>query len=259
MELFGRVVIVTGASSGIGAETARAFVGAGARVVLAARSAERLDVLAGALGAEHALVVPTDVTDGAQVGVLVERTLAHFGRIDVLVNNAGVGLSGAVATLNVEYFQRIMAVNVLGPLAMIQAVVPHMRRPDGGVIINISSMVTKLTIPTIGGYRASKYALNALSENARVELAREHIRVVSVYPNVTDTAFFEHTLGASEGSRFSTARMRRHTPAFVAQRIVAGARSEPREVFMSRADRVFALMGVLFPQMIERMISGRMR
>lgn len=260
MDLQDRVVVVTGASSGIGAETARAFAQAGAKVVLAARSAAQLDALAAELGAERALAVPTDVTDRAQVAELVRRTLERFGRIDVLVNNAGVGLAGPVATVSPEGLQQAFAINVLGPLALMQAVAPHMRKPDGGLIINVSSMVTRLTIPTIGGYRATKYALNALSDNARVELARDHIRVISVYPNVTDTAFFDNTIDAGDRSDLSSGRMRRRQPpAHVAQRIVAGARSEPREVFMSRGDRAAALVGTLLPRLFERLIGGRMR
>src|SRR5690242_9258669 len=182
MDLQNRVVIITGASMGIGAATAHEFARAGAQVALAARSAEPLAELARQIGSERALAIPADVSNRTQVDALVQQTLARFGRIDILVNNAGVGLAGPVATISPSDFERIFAINVLGPLCAMQAVAPHLRKPGGGLIINVSSMVTKLTIPTIGGYRATKMALNAISDNARIELARDNIRVITVYP-----------------------------------------------------------------------------
>ncbi len=242
-----RVVIITGASIGIGAATARAFVQAGAKVVLAARSEEPLVALAHELGDEKALSVPTDVTVRAQVDVLVRRTLEHYRRIDILVNNAGVAMAGPVATMDTAELERIFATNVLGPLYGIQAVVPHMRQQGGGLIINISSMATQLILPTIGGYRATKQALNAISDNARLELARDNIRVITVYPGQTDT----HHTSSGRGTQSQSAE-------FVAQKIIEGARKEPREVFMTLGHRMMALMGTVLPRAVKRLMAGRM-
>ena len=254
MELNNRVVIITGASMGIGEATARAFVQAGARVVLAARSAERIAALAGELGPERALAVPTDVTSAEQVQALVAQTLARWGRIDVLVNNAGVGLAGEVARVAVDGLRTTFDVNVIGPLLAMQAVVPHLRKPGGGIIINVSSMVTKLTIPGIGGYRASKKALDALTENARLELARDHIRVLNVFPTVTETAFFDNTLGKTERPA-RMRQMRADSAEHVANRIVAAARDERRDTYTSAFNRLGAFLGVLMPQVLERVFA----
>jgi NADP-dependent 3-hydroxy acid dehydrogenase YdfG len=145
MELSGKIVIITGASMGIGAATARAFAQAGAKVVLAARSADLLAALAREIGAERALAVPTDVTVRAQVDSLLQCTVEKFERIDILINNAGVGMAGTIATLNPANFEKIFATNVLGPLYAMQAVVPYLRQNGGGVILNVSSMVSILT------------------------------------------------------------------------------------------------------------------
>jgi len=247
MDLPNKVVIITGASMGIGAATARAFVQAGAKVVLAARSEEPLVALAHKLGDEKALAVPTDVTVHAQIDALVRRTLEHYGRIDILVNNAGVAMAGPVATMDPAELERIFATNVLGPLYGIQAVVPQMRQQGGGLIINISSMATKLIIPTLGGYRATKQALNAVSDNARLELARDNIRVLTVYPGQTDT----HRTSSGRGVQAQSAE-------FVAQRIVEGARKELREVFMTFGHRMIALVGTVLPRTVERLMADRM-
>src|SRR6185312_5848176 len=122
-----------------------------AKVVLAARSAKLLDALAAELDADQVLTVATDVADCDQVHALMQVALDRFGKIDILVNNAALGLAGPVATMDVSGFERIFAINVLGPLRTIQAAVPHMRGAGGGLIINVSSMVTRLTIPKIGG------------------------------------------------------------------------------------------------------------
>ena len=251
MELHDRVVVITGASMGIGAATARAFVAAGANVVLAARSGEALAALANELGPERALAVPTDITDRAQVEALVRQALERFGAIDILVNNAGVGLSGSVASLDPAAFQAIFATNVLGPLYAMQAAIPHLRKPGGGLIINVSSMVSKLPIPTIGGYRATKTALDALSANARIELRRDNIRVVTVLPGQTDTAFFKNTLGASGGYQ----PPRADPPEHVAQRIVAGAQHEPRVVYLNGGLRFAAFLSGLLPGTLERVFA----
>lgn len=259
MDLQDRIVVITGASMGIGAAMAREFARAGAKLVLSARSTELLDTLVSELGPERVLAIPTNVANRDQVDALVQGTLQRFGTIDILVNNAAVGLSGPVATMSVNDFEQIFAINVLGPVYGIQAVVPHMRRSAGGLIINVSSMVSRLTIPMIGGYRATKMALNAISDNARVELSRDNIRVISVYPGSTSTNFFRNTINTTDRSGRPPGPGTPDTPELVAQRIVAAARSEPRDVYMNRRGRMFATVTMLLPGLFERVISRRRR
>jgi short-subunit dehydrogenase len=122
-----------------------------------------------------------------------------------------------------------------------------MRQQGSGLIINVSSMATKLIIPTLGGYRATKQALNAISDNARLELAHDNIRVITVYPGQTDT----HRTSSGRGAQSQSAE-------FVAQKIVESVRKEPREVFMTLGHRVMALMGTVLPRAVERLMASRM-
>lgn len=201
MEVQGKVVIITGASMGIGAATAQVFAAAGAKLVLAARSVDKLTAVAQSLPPQaETLVVPTDMTDQAQVKALIETAYAHFGRIDLLINNAGQAAAGPIATVNPEHYRQIIELNLFGPLHAMQAVIPKMKAQGGGVIINISSLVSKLAIPGIGAYASTKYALNGLSLTARNELAADNVRVVLFHPGLTSTDFGKNALRMDDGS-----------------------------------------------------------
>lgn len=187
LDLTDRVVIVTGASSGIGEATARLLHRAGARPVLAARRADRLAALGAELGG--ALAVPTDVADPAQLQALADTTVARHGRIDGLVNNAGAGLGGDLEKIDPAEYLQLLQLNVVSVVAAIQAVAPVMRRQHAGRIVNISSGTTVIAPPGIGAYAASKSAVNMLSTVARKELADDGIAVSLVLPSVTGTEF----------------------------------------------------------------------
>jgi len=186
-DLTGRVVIVTGASSGIGAATARLLHAAGARPVLAARRADRLAALADEL--DGAAAVPTDLTDRAAVRRLADLALERHGRIDGLVNNAGVSLHVPLDRLDLDEFAAVLDLNVVSVVAMTQAVLPVMRSHGGGRIVNISSGTTNMALPGVGAYAATKSALNMLSAVFRKELAADGIDVTLVLPSITATEF----------------------------------------------------------------------
>ena len=197
IDLAGRTVIVTGASSGIGAATARQLHEAGAHPVLAARRAGRLAALSEELGG--ALAVPTDVTDPVQVGDLVAATLDRHQRIDGLVNNAGVSAHGPLDRTDLAKFSQALQLNVVGPLTVTQAVLPAMREHGFGRIVNISSGTTRRVAVGTGAYAASKYAVNMLTAVLRQELAPDGIAVSLLLPSVTATEFGDgmFKLGAS--------------------------------------------------------------
>jgi NADP-dependent 3-hydroxy acid dehydrogenase YdfG len=197
IDLAGKSVIVTGASSGIGASTARQLHAAGAYPVLAARRADRLAALSAEL--DGALAVPTDVTDPAQVRDLVAAALDRHQRIDGLVNNAGASLNGALDQVDLAEFGQILRLNVLGLLAMTQAVLPAMREQGFGRIVNISSGTTRRVAVGYGAYAATKSAVNMLSAVLSQELASHGIAVSLLLPRMTATEFGDgmFTLGTS--------------------------------------------------------------
>lgn len=196
MDINGRVVVITGASSGIGEATARLVHAHGAHVVLAARRADRLAALEQEL--PGALGVTADVTRADDREAIVSATTERFGRIDVLVNNAGRGLHQPLADVDPGDYAAILDLNVGSALAMMQVVLPAMRAQHEGVIVNISSGTTRRVIPGVGAYAATKSALNMLSAVAREEFAPDGIVVSTVLPTYT-TSEFHGALQAGDG------------------------------------------------------------
>jgi short-subunit dehydrogenase len=231
MELDGAVIIVTGASSGIGAATARLAAGRGARVVLAARRSDRITALATEL--PDALAVATDLRDPAQIVRLVDATLDRFGRVDVLVNNAGQGLHVPVEQVRLDDLRSVTELNVYAPLLAMQAVIPAMRRQGGGAIVNVSSMTSRMVLPGAGAYSATKSALNMLSQVARRELAPDGIVVSLVYPSVTATEFHQSLAAGGRVGGDSWA-VTPHSAESVAEAIVRVILSGEEEVLLTQ-------------------------
>lgn len=232
MDVREKVTIITGASAGIGRATARLFAENGAHVVLAARSTEKLEALTDEIQTQggSVLAVPTDVAQEESVQHLVAKTIERYGRVDILINNAGVGGAGAIADYPAEAYQQLIAINLLGPFYGMQAVVPNMREHGGGLIINVSSTATKQLYPIVGAYTSTKYALNSLSDAERLELAPDNIRVITVYPHNTSSDFISNGLLFGIGDVHAPADAAK--PEFVAQKILEAASDEPAEKYM---------------------------
>ena len=192
-------IVITGASSGIGAALAVQLAAGGHRVVLAARRERELQVVAAKLG-PGAVVVPTDATKRHEVERLRDRAIEAFGHVDVWVNNAGRGINRPVLDLTDEELDLMISVNVKSALYGMQAIVPHFIARGRGHILNVSSVLSRVPIVTFrSAYNAAKAALNALTANARVDLARAHpgIHVTLVMPGLVRTEFQENALGGS--------------------------------------------------------------
>ena len=248
----GKTVIITGASSGIGAATARIFASAGARVVLAARDEARLaDVARGLPG--QPLAVPTDITDRGAIERLVAETVATCGGIDLLINNAGVGLAAPVAELRREDFERALAVDLFGPLALTQAALPHMRKRGRGQLIFVSSVVGLRALPYLGGYAAAKAALDRLADALRVELRGSGIAVTLVRPGTTSTGFADRRLGSGHERRRVNARAA--TPEQVGRAILRAAAKEPRVQYVTLADRLRIGVSLAAPRLADWMLG----
>ncbi len=193
MKIQDKVVLITGASEGIGKALALLLATQGAKVVLAARSDDKIRALVekipGAIG------IHADMLNDMDIDKMIETTLQKHGRIDILINNAGQGLYGTIESTKIEQYKTMMNLNVYAPLRAMQKVIPAMRKAGGGLILNISSMVSKNAYPMLGAYAYTKYALNALSFTARNELAGDKITVCVFHPKMTATKFNENAVG----------------------------------------------------------------
>ncbi|WLQ38646.1 oxidoreductase [Streptomyces laculatispora] len=184
----GRVWLITGASSGFGRAIAAAALAAGDAVVATARRPEALDDLVAA-HPDRAVALQLDVTDSARIADVVAQTVLWQGRIDVLVNNAGMGMIGAVEETSDRELRDLMDLHFFGPAALVRAVLPHMRRNGSGAVIQMSSMGGRFTFPGVGAYSATKFALEGLSEALAAEVAPHGIKVLIVEPGSFRTGF----------------------------------------------------------------------
>jgi NADP-dependent 3-hydroxy acid dehydrogenase YdfG len=196
--LDGTVALVTGASSGIGEATAQALAAEGARVAVVARRKDRLEALAERIGADRAVVIEADVTAEDQAAAAVERAVSELGRLDVLVNNAGVMLLGPIVDAPVEEWQRMVQLNLLGLLYCTHAALPHLLKaaetdPRGVAdVVNISSVAGRVARLNSGVYNATKHGVGAFSESLRQEVTARHVRVTLIEPGATATELAFH-------------------------------------------------------------------
>jgi short-subunit dehydrogenase len=192
MDVKDKVVLVTGASAGIGLATARLLSKNEAKLALNARSRDKLAQLSKKLPGSAAF--PADMSDESAVPELIEKVHAKFGRTDVLINNAGRGMHCPLESIDIRQYRKLLDLNVIGPLATMQAVLPIMRKQGGGTIVNISSGTVLMHAPGLSGYSATKRALVGLSLTARNELASDKITVSVVYPYITKSDFYKNLI-----------------------------------------------------------------
>jgi len=260
VELRGAVVAITGASAGIGWASALAFARAGSRLALAARRVQRLEALAAeirALGSE-AFVMAADVASAADVQRFVKATVERFGRLDVMVNNAGSGVRGYVEQTPVDDFRRLMEVNYLGTVHGCQAALPVMRRQGRGVIINVSSIVGHRALAGGAAYAATKAAQVSLTESLRMELRGTGIAACTVHPVSTETEFADVAAQASAGRKGGPVGPRQSADA-VARAIVACARRPRPEVYPYRLSRAVVWLNALAPGFVDWIASRATR
>ncbi|RAR57630.1 NADP-dependent 3-hydroxy acid dehydrogenase YdfG [Paraburkholderia unamae] len=224
-----KVVVITGASSGLGAETARHLAKAGAHVVLGARRIERLETLASELRLNPEAIQKTDVTDRSQVKSLVERAVTLHGRVDVLLNNAGLMPSSMLDKLKVDEWDRMIDVNIKGVLYGIAAVLPHMQKQMSGQIINVSSVAGHKVGPGGSVYAGTKWAVRAISEGLRQEVKPWNIRTTIVSPGAVATELIS-TITDSDIAAGMAKTYERAIPPSSFARVVEFAISQPEDV-----------------------------
>lgn len=234
MDIQGKVVIITGASAGIGLAAARLLTAQGAKVALVARSTDILHRLSTELPGSFA--APADLSEIERIPSLIQSIMDHYGRIDVLVNNAGRAFHTPIEHADVQLYRHLLDLNVTGVLRAMQCVIPIMRAQGEGVIINITSGLSKRIVPGVGPYASTKYALNALTLTARAELAADHISVGLVIPGrVSDTAFHEHAVAAmtrpAAQQPIGAQAYRQDTAQEVAEKILEAIETEAAETY----------------------------
>lgn len=250
--------IVTGASSGIGAETALALAKSGYNLALAARRVDRLEALAdrcNQLGVET-LVQPTDVAEQSQVQELVDAAVSKFGRVDVMVNNAGFGQFGAVVDISEAEMREIFDVNFFGVFFGCKAVAPVMMAQRSGHIFNVSSVIGKRGSPFHAAYCASKFAVGGLSESLRVEMAPYNVKVTCVCPALTETEFFGQVRDGQVRSQSDYLAKARKMPADrVARKIVATIGKNKPELIFTAGGKFLVLINAIWPSGADRIMK----
>ncbi|MEX3860213.1 SDR family oxidoreductase [Paraburkholderia sp. BR10923] len=225
----GKVVVITGASSGLGAETARHLSTLGAKLVLGARRLDRLQALASELGLDAKAILQTDVTDRNQVKALVDRGVELHGRIDVILNNAGLMPSSMLDKLKVDEWDRMIDVNIKGVLYGIAAALPYMQAQKSGQIINVSSVAGHKVGPGGAVYAGTKWAVRAISEGLRQEVKPWNIRTTIVSPGAVATELIR-TITDQDVATGMAKTYEKAIPASSFARVVAFAMSQPDDV-----------------------------
>jgi len=246
---------------GIGEAIAKLFLQEGARVVLCARDLARTQAAAERIGgtAENTLPVSCDVSKREQVDALMQAALRRFGRIDILVNNAGFGLNDSVEKMNMADLRSMFETNLFGMIECIQAVAPFMKQQGGGDIINISSVSGHISTPYMGGYAATKHAMNAIGKAARLELLRHNINVVTVCPGYIATDFSKNMIKGSQPQRVGGSTKWAVGPEVVAKDTLDGLLKRKRQVVTPWFYWIFIKLYENAPWLVERSIRRGLR
>ena len=252
MELAEKIVVVTGASMGIGEAMAKIFVDHGASVVMLSRDAGRVEAARGRVGhAERTLALACDVRHREEIDRAIGLTLHHFQRIDVWVNNAGHGLLDSVAQMEMAACREMFETNFFGAVAAMQAVIPVMRQQGAGTIINISSVAGHIPLPFHAAYSATKFAMNAIGKAAGVELKKDGIHVLTVCPGYVRTAFSQNVVLGNEQKKVRPNSVRGITAERVARATLQGYLKRKRELIVPWTMYAPQKIYQLFPEIVE--------
>jgi uncharacterized protein len=252
MNLNGKVVVITGASMGIGEAIALEFVRHGANVVFSSRDAQRAESARQQVGnVERTFAMPCDVSKRSDLERLLQETLSRFGRADVWVNNAGFGLMDSIASMDMRECRRMFDTNLFGVLDAMQLVTPVMKQQGSGCIINIASTAGHIAVPFMAGYCASKYALRAIGNAARLELKGTGVNVLTVCPGYISTDFSVNAVKGNDRLRLGAAAKRGITADRVARATLRAYAANKREVSVPWRDHIVIKLYETFPSLVD--------
>jgi short-subunit dehydrogenase len=252
MELQGKIVVVTGASMGIGEALAKIFAEQGASVVLLSRDAARAEAARSRVGhMDRTIALACDVRHVEEIDRVIALTLHHFQRIDVWINNAGHGLLDSVSQMDRSACHDMFETNFFGAVSGMQGAIRVMRQLGGGTIINISSVAGHIPLPFHAAYSATKFALNAIGKGANVELKGTGIRVLTVCPGYVQTAFGQNVIRGKELKQVRPTSVRGISAERVARATLNGYLKQKREVIVPWTMHIPVKLYQLFPGLIE--------
>lgn len=257
MELAGKVVVVTGASMGIGEAIAKLFTEQGAGCVLLSRDSSRAEAARNRIGfADRTAAFSCDVRHAEEIDRVIGLTMHHFRRIDVWINNAGHGLLDSVAHMEMPACHEMFETNFFGAVTAMQKVIPIMVQQGIGTIINISSVAGHVPLPFHAAYSATKFALNAIGKSARVELKKDGIHVLTVCPGYVRTGFGKNAIRGNELKEVRPGLVRGISAERVARATLRGYLKRKREVIVPWTMHVPVKLYQLFPGLVERAMAG---
>ena len=250
--LSGKVVVITGASMGIGEAIAKIFADGGASVVVLSRDAERAEAARGRIGhAERTLGLACDVRNREEIDRVVGLTLHHFQRIDIWINNAGHGILDSIANVDMAACRETFETNLLGAVEAMQAVIPVMTQQGAGTIINISSAAGHIPLPFHAVYSATKFAMNAIGKAARIELKSSGVNVMTVCPGYVRTDFSVNAIKGKEQKQVRPAQVRGISAERVAKAVLCGYLKQKREVVVPWTMHPMIKLYQLVPGLVE--------
>lgn len=249
MKIDGKIALITGASSGIGALMAQQLAERGATVILTARSEEKLRGVAAKLPGKHA-VRRLDVTDSAQVEAAASEMIGEFGGIDILINNAGYGVFDSFVDATLDEYERMMDVNYFGTVRCTKALLPHMLARGSGHIVNIASLAGKFGSAKSAGYSATKHAVLGFTSSLRQELAGTGVRLTAINPGPIDTPFFD--IADPSGNYVKNVSWLMLKPEKVAAAVLRAIEREKPDVILPRYAGPAVKFAQLFPRTFDR-------
>jgi short-subunit dehydrogenase len=256
MDTKGKVVVITGASMGIGEAIAKEFLDCGANVVFSSRDLQRAEAARQRVGStDRSVAVACDVTKASDLETLLSKTLARFQRIDVWVNNAGYGLMDSVESMDMSACRRMFDTNVFGTLDAMQLVIPLMRKQASGTIINIASTAGHIAVPFMAAYCATKHALRAIGNATRIELRGTGVNVLTVCPGYISTDFSVNAVKGKQPLRLAAAAKRGISADRVARAVVRGYVGRKREISVPWRDHILIKLYEIFPTMVDAVMA----